>query len=99
MTFRVRSTRLDDRTPPTSSSTTALTERIEFNFDIPLLTIYNSRISSLGSPTGNGDADFGVKYNFYQESAGSWLPASTATLYVEFPTGSVEKTTGSGLGG
>ena len=74
-----------------------LTERIEFNFDIPLLTIYNSRISPLGDPTGMGDADFGVKYNFHQESAGSWLPALTATLYVESPTGSVEKQLGSGL--
>lgn len=74
-----------------------LTERIELNFDIPLLAIYNSKVSPLGNPKGIGDADFGVKYNFYREREGSRLPAMTVTLYVELPTGSVEKQLGSGL--
>ena len=74
-----------------------ITGRVELNFDVPLLTIYNSKISSLGNPTGIGDADIGVKYNFYREREGSRLPAMTVALYVEFPSGSVEKQLGSGL--
>ena len=31
-------------------------ERIEFNFDIPLLTIYNSESPRLGESDGDGDA-------------------------------------------
>jgi len=74
-----------------------LTDRIELDCDIPVITIFNADVSPLGNPMGNGDLDFGVKYNFRQEKRGSWLPALAVANYVEVPTGNVEKQLGSGV--
>jgi hypothetical protein len=74
-----------------------LTDRLEVGGDIPLITIFNANVSQLGDPTGIGDFNIGIKYNFYREKRGSWLPALTISNYVELPTGDVEKQLGSGL--
>jgi hypothetical protein len=74
-----------------------LTDRIELGVAVPLITIFNANVSPLGNPTGFGDFNFDVKYNFYREKHGSWLPALTVTTYVEMPTGNVEKQLGSGF--
>ncbi len=73
-----------------------LTERIEIDADVPLLTIYNSKIAS-GNATGIGDTELGVKYNFRKERENSRLPAMSAVFYVEAPTGSTAKQLGSGV--
>jgi len=39
----------------------------EVGMDFPLLTIFNTRGSGLGSPFGLGDADFSIKYDFRKE--------------------------------
>jgi len=74
-----------------------LTHRIELAINAPLLKIYNTRDSLLGSPFGQGDTQFGVKARFHDESKGSRLPAMAVVFYVEAPTGSTKKQTGSGL--
>src|SRR5262245_20675833 len=43
--------------------------------------------SPLGNPTGFGDSNFGVKYNFYQERYGSRLPAFCALSTIQFRGG------------
>src|ERR1700752_5501342 len=74
-----------------------LTHRIELAINAPLLKIYNTRDSLLGSPFGQGDTQFGVKARFHDESKGSRLPAMAVVFYVEAPTGSTKKQIGSGL--
>jgi hypothetical protein len=41
-----------------------LTKRIELAFITPLVTIFNTKSSGLGDPTGIGDVRFGAKYRF-----------------------------------
>jgi hypothetical protein len=47
--------------------------------------------------SGFGDFDFHIKYNFLKEREGSRLPAMTATVNVELPTGDASKQLGSGV--
>ena len=51
----------------------------------------------IGSPSGIGDTQFGVKVRLLDEREGSKLPATAVVFYVEAPTGSIRKQTGSGL--
>jgi hypothetical protein len=74
-----------------------LTDRIELGINAPILTIFNSRESMLGSPMGMGDTQLGAKVRLRDERAGSRLPAMSVVFYVEVPTGSPKKQTGSGL--
>jgi len=74
-----------------------LTDRIELGINAPLLKIYNTRVSLLGSPFGQGDTQFGAKVKLRDESEGSKVPAIAVVFYVEAPTGSIKKQTGSGL--
>jgi hypothetical protein len=74
-----------------------LTDRIELGINAPLLKIYNTRESLLGNPFGQGDTQFGVKVRAHDEREGSRLPAMSVVFYVEAPTGSTKKQTGSGL--
>ncbi len=69
----------------------------EVGMDFPLLAIFNSQASALGTPFGLGDTDFSVKYNFRKEKQGSLWPAITASLNIEPPTGNVKLKLGSGL--
>jgi hypothetical protein len=62
-----------------------------------LLRISNSHIAVPRTFAGFGDLDFHIKYNFREEREDSRLPAMSATLAVEFPTGNTNKQLGSGL--
>jgi len=71
-----------------------LPHNLELDFDVPHLAIF--RATGAQNAVGAGDADMGVKWNFHQESKGSWLPALGASLYMEFPTGDTRQELGSG---
>ena len=75
-----------------------LTDRVELGVNIPYLKIINERSSLLGSPSGIGDTQFGVKVRVLDEHEGSKLPAASVVFYVEAPTGNARKQLGSGLG-
>jgi hypothetical protein len=70
---------------------------VEIGVDGPLIAISNSRIATPKSVFGFGDLDFHIKYNFLKEREGSRLPALTATVNVELPTGDASKQLGSGV--
>ena len=70
---------------------------VEIGVDGPLIAISNSRIATPQTVFGFGDLDFHIKYNFLKEREGSRLPALTATVNVELPTGDARKQLGSGL--
>ena len=74
-----------------------LTNHIELGANSPLIKIFNERSSLLGSPSGIGDTQFGVKIRVLDEREGSRLPAAAVVFYVEAATGSVRKQIGSGL--
>ena len=74
-----------------------LTDRIELGINAPVIKIYNAGESMLGNPMGFGDTQFGVKVRLHDEHEGSRLPAMSVVFYVEAPTGSTKKQTGSGL--
>jgi hypothetical protein len=74
-----------------------LISRVEVGVDGPLIAISNSPVTTPRNVFGFGDLDFHVKYNFLKERAGSRLPALTASLAVELPTGDTRKQLGSGL--
>ncbi len=69
----------------------------EVGMDFPLITILNSQVSPLGNPTGLGDTDYSIKYNFHKEKDGSIWPAITVSLNIEPPTGNSKLQLGSGL--
>ena len=69
----------------------------EIGMDFPLIVIHNESNSGLGTPFGLGDMDFSIKYNFHQEHEHSWLPAVSASLNIEPPTGDASRQLGSGL--
>ena len=70
---------------------------VEIGVDGPLIFISNSRTTIPKSVFGFGDLDFHVKYNFLREREGSRLPALTATVNLELPTGDAGKQLGSGV--
>jgi hypothetical protein len=74
-----------------------LTNRIELGINAPVLRIINTKDSLLGSPMGLGDTQLGVKIKLREEREGSRIPAMSVVFYVEAPTGSTKKQTGSGL--
>src|SRR5215813_393746 len=74
-----------------------ITKRIEFDLNFPIITIFNTRDATFVRPTGIGDTQFGIKARLHDEQHGSRLPAVGLAFYVEAPTGSVIKQTGSGL--
>jgi len=72
-----------------------LPHNLELDFDIPWLAIYRSSASQ--NTSGNGDADMGIKWNFHKAARPRSLPALSASLYIEFPTGDPKQGLGSGL--
>jgi hypothetical protein len=74
-----------------------LTDSIELDFDYPYLTLFRSRTMVPRRLNGIGDTDLGVKWNFRSERPNSRVPALSATMYFEFPTGDAGKQLGSGL--
>ena len=74
-----------------------LPHNLELDLDAPYLAIYRTLSIAPGTSAGVGDTNLGVKWNFHIEAAGSPLPALSASLYVEFPTGDKTQQLGSGL--
>ena len=70
---------------------------MEMGPDSPVISIFNSRVTSPKTATGIGDITVHLKYNFLKEREGSWLPAMTANMNVQFPTGDASRQLGSGL--
>ena len=68
---------------------------LEFDVDFPYLAIY--RATGSKASIGFGDADTGIKWNFYKAKRPLSVPALSASLYVEFPTGDPSQELGSGL--
>jgi hypothetical protein len=71
-----------------------LPRRLELDFDVPYLAIY--RASGSRNASGNGDADMGIKWNFYKAPRIGRVPSLSASLYIEFPTGDEAQSLGSG---
>src|SRR5947209_17110905 len=74
-----------------------LPHNLELDVDNPYLTIFRQEGTHPQRPHGTGDTNVGVKWNFHQESTQSPLPALSATMYFEFPTGDTKNQLGSGL--
>ena len=74
-----------------------ITDKLEFGVNAPVITFSNSRLAARRNISGHGDTQFGLKYNFLAEREGSKMPALGVVFYVEAPSGSVKKGTGSSL--
>ena len=74
-----------------------LFNRLELGIDAPLLTIFNAPGTVPLRPSGIGDTNFSVKYNFLKEHENSRMPAMALVFNLEFPTGDINRGLGSGL--
>jgi hypothetical protein len=74
-----------------------LTKKLEVGVNAPVITLSSARTATPRTITGQGDTQFGVKYNLVEEREGSRWPALSAVFYIEAPTGEVKKQLGSGL--
>jgi hypothetical protein len=74
-----------------------LFDGVEIGIEAPLLTIVNVAGTDPLRPTGIGDTNFSVKYNFLREREHSPRPALAIAANFEIPTGSVDRGLGSGL--
>ncbi len=68
---------------------------LELDIDAPYLSIY--RAPDAQTSNGPGDTDMGVKWNFHKAARPLSVPALSASLYIEFPTGDARQELGSGL--
>ena len=68
---------------------------LELDVDAPYLAIF--RVLGTQTSTGAGDMNLGMKWNFHKEAQGSRVPALSASLYIEFPTGDASHQLGSGM--
>jgi len=68
---------------------------LELDLDAPYLSIYRAPGSQ--SSNGPGDTDMGIKWNFRKSQRPLGVPALSASLYIEFPTGDTSQELGSGL--
>ncbi len=68
---------------------------LELDVDAPLLAIY--RAPGTQASSGPGDTDMGIKWNFLKSTRPLSVPALSASLYIEFPTGDAKQELGSGL--
>jgi len=74
-----------------------LFEGVEIGFEVPVLTIVNDRVTIPRRPSGIGDANLYLKYNFLTEQEGRHRPALAISLNLELPTGDKSRLLGSGL--
>ena len=74
-----------------------LFEGVEIGIESPLLSLFNSAGTIPKTPSGIGDTNVSVKYNFHKERENSRLPAMTIAFNVELPTGDTKRQLGSGL--
>lgn len=72
-----------------------LPHRLELDVDSPYLSIH--RTASSPSSQGPGDTELGVKWNFRKAARPLSVPALSASMYFEFPTGDAKQELGSGL--
>lgn len=70
---------------------------IEVGFEAPFLTIWNDRSTLLRRPSGIGDTNISLKYNFLTERDGLKTPALAVSFNLELPTGDKSRLLGSGL--
>ncbi|MGB0083576.1 MAG: hypothetical protein WBP90_18810 [Terracidiphilus sp.] len=68
---------------------------LELDLDAPYLSIL--RASGSPSSNGPGDTDMGIKWNFHKSDRPLGVPAFSASMYIEFPTGDTSQQLGSGL--
>jgi|SRR5882672_12101577 len=74
-----------------------LLHRVEIGIEVPLLTIFNTPETIPKTPSGVGDTNLSVKYNFLREHEKSRMPAMALVFNLELPTGDTNKQLGSGL--
>ena len=74
-----------------------LLEGVEIGFEAPFLTISNDRVVSPRRPSGIGDVNISLKYNFLLEVEHSRRPALAVSFNLELPTGDKNRLLGSGL--
>jgi hypothetical protein len=74
-----------------------LFDNLEVGIESPLLTIMNARGAVPQTPTGIGDTNVSLKYNFLKEREHSRRPALAITFNLELPTGDTKRQLGSGL--
>jgi hypothetical protein len=72
-------------------------DNLEFGIESPLLTIMNARGTVPQTPTGIGDTNVSLKYNFLREREHSRRPALAIAFNLELPTGDTKRQLGSGL--
>ena len=71
-----------------------LPHELELDLDVPYLSIYAHRIQTSDGP---GDTDMGIKWNFHKSNRPLTVPAFSASIYIEFPTGDTSQQLGSGF--
>jgi hypothetical protein len=72
-------------------------DNLEIGIESPLLTIMNERGTIPLRPTGIGDTNVSLKYNFLKEREHSRRPALALAFNLELPTGDTSRQLGSGL--
>src|SRR6266496_25151 len=89
---------------PTLSQNTAdfeldygLLNGLEVGIESPWLTLFNSHDATSLRPSGIGDTNLSLKYNFLAERENSRRPAMALALNLELPTGDTTRQLGSGL--
>lgn len=70
---------------------------VEIAIEAPLITIFNQAGTIPRRPSGVGDTNISLKYNFLTEREHSKRPALAVGLNLELPTGDVSQQLGSGL--
>jgi hypothetical protein len=74
-----------------------LFDRVEIGIESPLLTIFNAPGTIPKTPSGIGDTNVSLKYNFLREREDSRMPAMAVAFDLELPTGDTKRQLGSGL--
>lgn len=74
-----------------------LFDRVEVGVETPLLTIFNAPDSDPRRPSGIGDVNLSVKYNFLKHREKTHVPALALVFNLELPTGDTNRDLGSGL--
>lgn len=76
---------------------------LELDIDAPYLSIYRapqpnySNAAESETSSGPGDTNMGVKWNFHKSARPLSVPALSASMYIEVPTGDTKQELGSGL--
>jgi hypothetical protein len=72
-------------------------DNLEVGVELPLLRIINRPGTVPLTPTGIGDINLSVKYNFLKERRNSRRPSLALAFNIELPTGDTNRQLGSGL--